>query len=157
MSTTRSLRFVQSSAVVVAAGLAAFVACHAPKPVQGASDCIPYDKTVTLTAKGNQIVASPMVAVVRLGETLTFVAEGLGDLVLEIDFNVAGTRKGPFLEYTKDRPRGRFTLSREVGKVTATFDKEAGDAVWKYEVVLRDREGRDLAAIDPAAVGKGGM
>ena len=157
MPIARFRRFALASSVIVGALLAVFVACQAAPPVQGASDCIPFDKTVTLSVKGDQIVASPMVAVVRPGEALTFVAEGLGERILEVDFNVEGSRKGPFLDYTKERPRGRFALSRETGKVTVTYDKEARDGVWKYEVVLRDREGRDLAAIDPAAVGKGGM
>ena len=157
MSTTRFRRLAVASTVIAGAGLAVFVACQASPPVQGDSDCIPFDKSVTLTTKGDQIVAQPMVAVVRPGETLTFVAEDLGERILEIDFNVQGTRKGPFLEYTKDRPRGRFLLSREAGKLTVTYDKAAGEGVWKYEVVLRHRDGRDVAAIDPAAVGKGGL
>ena len=158
MRNSRFRRFALSSlALAAAVGLAVFVACQAAPPVESASDCIPFDKTVTFSTKGDQIVAQPLVAVVRPGETLTFVADDLGDRVLEIDFKVEGQRKGPFREFAKDRPRGRFTLSREAAKATATYDKEVGDGVWKYEVVLRDREGRDLAAIDPMAVGKGGM
>ena len=157
MSTTRFRRLALASTVIVGAGLAVFVACQAAPPVQGDSDCIPFDKVGTFTTTGEQIVASPMVAVVKGGETLTFVADDLGDRTLEIDFNVQGTRKGPFLDDGKNRPQGRLTLSREIGKATATYDKTAGEGVWKYEVVLRTRDGRDLAAIDPAAVGKGGM
>ena len=155
--TTRFRRFAGVSMLVVGSGVAVFVACQTARPVQGAAACIPFDKVVTFTTKGDQIVAHPMVAVVRPGETLTFVADDLGERILEIDFNVEATRKGPFRDYAKDHPRGRFTLSRESGKVTATYDKGAGEGVWKYEVVLRDRDGRDLAAIDPMAVGKEGL
>lgn len=154
MSTTRFRRFALALTVIMGAGLAVFVACQASPPPPG--DCIPFDKAVTFTTKGDQIVAHPMVAVVRPGQTLTFVADDIGERILEIDFNVEGTRKGPFRDYAKDRPRGRFILSRDSRQVTATYDKEAGEGVWKYEVVLRDREGRDLSAIDPMTVGKGG-
>ena len=108
--------------------------------------------------KGNEIVSvRPLVALLRPGDVLTFVAEGLGENRLEIDFNVVGISKSPFREYAKDEPQGRFVLTGGASNASATYDKEAGDGVWKYEVVLRDPSGKDLAAVDPVAVGKGGM
>lgn len=157
MKTANFRRLALSSIVGIASGLAVFAACQAAPPAKVASDCIPFDHTVTIVTAGDRIVAKPMVAVVRPGESLTFVADDLGDRVLEIDFKVAGARKGPFRDYTKDRPRGRFVLSGQMGKVAATYDPDAGDGAWEYEVVLRDKDGKDIAAIDPIAVGKGGM
>jgi hypothetical protein len=123
-----------------------------------AEDCIKVDKTVTITVRGNEIVSvRPQVALLRPGDVLTFVAEGLGENRLELDFNVVGPSKSPFREYTKDTPRGRFVLTAGSSKASATYDKDAGDGVWKYEVVLRDPSGKDLHAVDPVAVGKGGM
>lgn len=120
-------------------------------------DCIKVDKTVTITVQGNKIVSvRPLVALLRPGDVLTFVAEGLGENRLEVDFNVVGTSKSPFREYTKDVPQGRFVLTGSASKAFATYDKDAGDGVWKYEVVLRDPSGKDLGAVDPVAVGKGG-
>lgn len=136
--------------------------------------CIPVDAadTVAVTTevrisikvkqvgdkKEYEIVADPMVALVKVGGRLAFQAVEAGDLVLELDFNVTGTSKGPFSVWDKgERPvRGRIQLTgnerAEVG-----YDKALGEGIWKYEIVLRDKNGKDLAALDPAAVGKGGM
>ena len=120
-------------------------------------DFIKVDKTVTITVRSNEIASvRPLVALLRPGDVLTFVAEGLADNRLELDFKVVGNRKSPFREYGKEAPRGRFVLTAGASTASATYDKEAGDGVWKYDVVLRDPSGKDLAAVDPVAVGKGG-
>jgi hypothetical protein len=65
--------------------------------------------------------------------------------------------KGPFGRYQKEL-RGRLTLIGNGDTQTRKlkYDVCHRDAiVWKYEVDLRDKEGKDLDVLDPMTVGKG--
>jgi hypothetical protein len=113
-----------------------------------------YDTQVTLDSDGEKISASPMVAVVSRSAATPFqwvVGKLPEGFTLEIDFRVVGTRKGPFSR-VGNGVQGRYTGTSgqklPAGALPATGERE----VWKYDVVLRDREGNHKTAIDPMIV-----
>jgi hypothetical protein len=159
MPKTRFHRAGAALAALVPVGFVLAIACKpadADKTPYGTS--IPTDTKVTITVAGRQLSIAPQIFLMRPGDTIDFVAEGLASgATLEMDFKVERGFKGPFGRDPKAiDPRGRYSFSEKVTRFSATYEKALGEGVWKYEVVLRDNLGNDLAAIDPMGVGKGG-
>jgi hypothetical protein len=113
-----------------------------------------YDTQVTFDSDGEKITVSQPVAVVSRSASTPFkwvigkLPEGY---TLEIDFRVMGTRKGPFNRVTGG-VQGRYTgtsgQTLPAGDLPASGERE----VWKYDVIVRDREGNHKTATDPAII-----
>jgi hypothetical protein len=113
---------------------------------------LPLDRQVVLTVdvRAKMVSAEPKVFLQRLGGGVDFVAKGLSEgYTLEIDFKTQDGTRGPFSGGT---PRGRYTLSAKAPSGPSGASDR--DGYWKYEVVLRDASGKDVAAIDPGGVFK---
>jgi hypothetical protein len=113
------------------------------------------DTEVTIASDGRSITISKAVAIVSRSAATRF-AFKIGSLPeghkVEVDFEVQGTRKGPFAraEGAAD-PQGRFTGGANATLTTGPLTGE-GREVWKYEVVLRDAKDNHVTAIDPMIV-----
>jgi hypothetical protein len=152
----RDLRSVVTVALAVVIGLV--LACHKVGAQKSPYDPVDVDRTVAITIDNNRITANPMVALMRDGGTIEWNVTGLArGQTLEIDFKVGyNNRKGPFPK-PEGWPIGRYNLTADRPKFTSgPYQGSAGYAVWKYEIVVRDESGNDVAAIDPVIVGKGG-
>ena len=105
------------------------------------------------------LVAEPEVFLAKLsGPGIEFVVNGLPDkYTLEIDFRPQGNVKGPFVRTAGVRGRYDFVGTGQSVKAQSggvdTKQVKAG-SYWKYEVVVRDAERNDKAAIDPGGVFK---
>jgi hypothetical protein len=113
-----------------------------------------YDTQVSFDSDGEKITVSQPVAIVSRNPKTPFkwvigkLPEGY---TLEIDFRVMGTRKGPFGRVgngVQGRYAGTSGQTLPAGDLPARGERE----IWKYDVVLRDREGNQKAAIDPAII-----
>jgi hypothetical protein len=151
----RDLRSVLTVALAVVIGLV--LACHRVGAQKNPYDPVDVDREVAITVDNGRITVVPPVALMRDGGSIDWNVTGLArGQTLELDFKVGpGNRKGPF-----PRPQGgsngRYNLSPDKPKVSSgAYQREAGYNVWKYEVVLRDESGNDIAAVDPIIVGKG--
>jgi hypothetical protein len=112
------------------------------------------DTQVSFDSDGETIKVSQPVAIVSRSSGTPFkwvigkLPEGY---TLEIDFRVMGTRKGPF-NRVPGGVQGRYTgtsgQTLPAGDLPATGERE----VWKYDVVVRDREGNQKTATDPAII-----
>jgi hypothetical protein len=124
---------------------------------------IPQDKEVVVTVEGKSLTVRSQDALIHLGRPLAWSVRGLRDgQSVEIDFEVyrsdykgvARNVKGPF-ERT-NRPgnpvRGRFMLDEKVSRIESGRSEVPG--YFKYHVVLRDRNGDDLFALDPGVIVK---
>ena len=152
----RDVRSIVTVALAVVIGLV--LACHKVGAQKGPYDPVDVDRTVTITIDNNRITAKPMVAVMRDGGVIDWDVSGLArGQTLEIDFKVGNlNRRGPFPK-PEGWPIGRYSLTGDKPKASSgAYQASAGYAAWKYELVLRDENGNDLAAIDPVIVGKGG-
>lgn len=152
----RDLRSVVTVALAVLIGLV--LACHKVGAQKTPYDPVDVDRTVTITIDNNRITANPMVALMRDGGVIEWNVTGLArGQTLEIDFKVGfNNRRGPFPK-PEGWPIGRYSLTGDKPKVSSgVYQASAGYATWKYELVLRDENGNDVAAIDPIIVGKGG-
>lgn len=115
------------------------------------NDPLPLDLRVTfkVDVRAKTVGVEPMVFLQRLGGGVEFVAEGLlDDYTLELDFKTQHGTRGPFKKGAG--PRGRYTLTASRPSVPSESADQTG--VWKYEVVLRDRDSNDVVAIDPMGV-----
>jgi hypothetical protein len=133
------------------------------KPSYADGGPIPQDKEVTVAVDGTSIRVKSNDALIHVGRPIRWVARGLRDgATLEIDFEVYYSHhksehyvKGPFPRREKYPPnpyRGRFVLDEKNTAVDSADADEPG--YFKYHVVLRDRGGRDLAALDPGIIVK---
>ena len=125
---------------------------------------IPQDKEVVITVSAdNQLTARSQDALIHLGRPLAFAARGLRDgQSLEIDFEVYRSQykgneryvKGPFTwrQHPANPVRGRFLLNEKNLRVETGPSDTPG--YFKYHVVLRDANNKDLAALDPGVVVK---
>lgn len=126
-----------------------------PKP-GGDTSPIPQDEKVVISVREGKLAAKPRFAIIRKHQPLRWAIEGLAPgMTLEIDFEVYDGRKGPFpwRRGKGDNPvRGRYTFDARNPLVEA----EASDAggYFKYHVVLRNRAGEDVFALDPGVVVK---
>jgi len=139
--------------VLSVAAIAIVSVCNGQTPKDGGT--VYYDAKVDLSSDGKTITVSPLVAVVsRAAQAKTPFQWVIGKLpdgyTLEIDMRVQDGRKGPF-KRSGTAPMGRYS-----GGSGATLPAGAllgeGREVWKYDVVLRDKDGHDQAAIDPVIV-----
>lgn len=139
--------------VLSVAAIAIVSVCNGQTPKDGGPAY--NDAKVDLSSDGTTITVSPLIALVsRSAQAKTPFQWVIGKLpdgyTLEIDIRVQGGHKGPF-----KRP-GTAPMGRYSGGSGATLPAGAlvgeGREVWKYEVVLRDRDGNDHAAIDPMIV-----
>jgi hypothetical protein len=128
--------------------------CNGQGQTKGRSvAAVPYDTEVALTSDGKTITATPPIAIVSRGSGTPFkwVVGSLPDgSTLEIDIRVQGTRKGPFAR-TEAGPQGRY-VGRSGQSLPAGALQGAGREIWKYDVVLRDRDGNNVTAVDPAII-----
>lgn len=115
------------------------------------------DTQVALSSDGQTITVSRPVAILsRAASKATPFTWAIGTLPdgdkLEIDFRVQGARKGPFTrpEQSKD-PQGRYTATANQTIAAGPLPGE-GREVWKYDVILRDKDGNHKTAIDPAVI-----
>ncbi len=115
------------------------------------------DTQVNLSSDGNTITVDRAVAIVSrqasLKQPFQWVIGSLPDgYTLEIDFRVQDTRKGPFGPPADTVVQGRYVgtanKTLRAGSLAETGPRE----VWKYDVVLRDRENKQKTAIDPAII-----
>jgi hypothetical protein len=112
------------------------------------------DTQVTFESDGERITATPAIALVSRRSTTPFkwvigkLPEGY---TVEIDFRVQGTRKGPFGRVpggVQGRYAGTSGQTLPAGDLSATGERE----VWKYDLVVRDRDGNHRTALDPAII-----
>jgi hypothetical protein len=134
------------------------------KPPQGEPPPIPQDREVVITiAANNQLTARSQDAVIHVGRPLVFSVRGLREgHSLEIDFEVYHSKykneekdvKGPFewRRHPANPVRGRFLLSDKNTRVETGNSDTPG--YFKYHVVLRDANNKDLALLDPGVVVK---
>src|SRR5262249_46712496 len=148
---TRVAKLVFGTLIVVAVAIVAV--CTPQTPREGGY----IDTKVDLSSDGKTITASPAVALVsRAAQAKTPFKWVIGTLpegsTLEIDFRVQGTQKGPFKRAAGATwPMGRYAGGSGSTITTGPLLGE-GREVWKYDVVLRDKDGNDLAATDPVVV-----
>jgi hypothetical protein len=137
---------------LVVAALAIVAVCQGQPPSNGGRYS---DAKVDLSSDGKTITVSPAVALVsREAQAKTPFQWVIGKLpegtTLEIDFRVQGTQKGPF------KRTGPGLMGRYSGGSGSTIPAGGllgeGRSIWKYDVILRDKDGNDLAATDPAIV-----
>ena len=165
MSNARFRRFGLCTTIALAAAVALFVACPAAaqKPPAPRVAGPTYTREIVIDLAGSKIDVKPKVSLVEPGGMVTFVVKNLASgQTVEIDYRVenvvdekTGTVmpwKGPYS--TPGDVRGRYTFSAN-GEVKLTYQEDLGEGVWKYDVVLRDGK-KDVRAIDPMTVGKGG-
>jgi len=113
-----------------------------------------YDTEVTFDSDGEKITVSQPVAIVSRNPKTPFkwvigkLPEGY---TLEIDFRVMGTRKGPFAR-VGNGVQGRYTGTSGQTLPAGNLPDRGEREIWKYDVVLRDREGSQKAAIAPAII-----
>lgn len=115
------------------------------------SATILIDRQATVTYEGGKLSVVPFIAVIEKATEFSWSLSSLPDgYTVEIDFRVQGDRKGPFV-----RPSGGQT-GRYVGKGGQVI--EAGRVevqkrdVHKYDVIVRDATGKDVAAVDPMMI-----
>jgi hypothetical protein len=153
----RDLRSVLTVALAVVVGIV--LACNKVGAQKGPYEPVAVDRTVAIRVDNMRLSAVPMVALMRDGGAIEWTATGLAKgQTLELEFTVGFKNlRGPFARLAAGGTRGRYTLTYEKPKVSSgLYQRDAGYATWKYEIVLRDANGNDLAAIDPVIVGKGG-
>lgn len=142
--------------VVVSTGLAAAIACAQSPPAApkaGAREPFAVTTVVTIDVKARTV--KPLIGLLRKGDKVELLVKGLEKgQTLEIDFRVQGGAetavKGPFAR--SQRWRGRYTFTAD-GQVTAGPVETSGEAAWKYDVVLRQKDDTDdVWGIDPMIV-----
>jgi hypothetical protein len=155
----RSVKLVALGVGVVSVCLGVAVACAQAQPVAtgpgaGVDEPFPVTKEVVFDAKEKSV--TPQIGLLRTRSKVQFRVKGLAaGQTLEIDFRVqqggaeAGV-KGPFAR--SQRWRGRYTFTRD-GQITAGPVETTGEAAWKYDVVLRQKDDtEDVWGIDPMIV-----
>jgi hypothetical protein len=127
------------------------------KPAAWPSEYGP-DTQVKLSSDGKTITVENAVAIVSrrasIKQPFQWVIGSLPDgYTLEIDFRVQDTRKGPFGPPGADAVvPGRYVGTANRTLAAGTLAETGPREVWKYDVVLRDRESRHKTAIDPAII-----
>lgn len=152
---TGSVKLVALGVGVVAIGLGVAVACAqaqpVPKPGPRAGDPFPLTTVVVFDAKAKTV--TPVIALLRRDDEVQLQVKNLeGGQTLEIDFRVQGGPgvKGPFKRTQKWR--GRYTFAADGQIKTGPIDTP-GPAVWKYDVVLREKgDTEDVWSVDPMVV-----
>jgi hypothetical protein len=135
----------------------------APDKPSGGGEPIPQDREVTITTDGRSLTVRSQDAVIHLGRPLRFTAQGLRDgQSIEVDFEVYHSTykgadryvKGPFAwrEHPTNPVRGRFMLDEAHRSVDTGLSDTPG--YFKYHVILRDRNRKDITALDPGVIVK---
>ena len=150
------LKNVVLGVVVVATGLAAAIACAQPQPVAPKAGALePFAVTTVVTVDVKAKSVRPKIGLLRTGDKVKLEVKGLtAGQTLEIDFRVQGGAetgvKGPFAR--SQRWRGRYNFTAD-GQITTGPVETSGEAVWKYDVVVRQKEDtEDVWSIDPMVV-----
>ncbi len=124
---------------------------QAMRAAEGARAVVPVDTEVKISFDGRSISVEPRLAFVSSKSPFRWVVGSVrGGASLEIDFRVQGTRKGPF-----ERPKGGFTgryTAKPGETVPAGGVAQGGREAWKYDLIVRDEGGKDLAATDPMII-----
>ena len=151
------LKNVVLGVVVVSTGLAAAIACAqsqpAAHPKAGALEPFAVTTVVTIDVKARTV--KPLIGLLRKGDKVDLRVKGLAaGQSLEVDFRVQGGAetgvKGPFAR--SQRWRGRYNFTAD-GQITTGPVETTGEAVWKYDVVVRQKEDtEDVWSIDPMIV-----
>jgi hypothetical protein len=139
---------------VVGVGLlgAALVAC-AQTPSKDARISVAVDAKadVAFDAATKTITVTPRVAVLGKGTEFRWVVGRLpAGYTVEFDFRVHEGRKGPFVR-PGSGATGRYKGESE-SEVRAGAVANAPRDAWKYDVVVRDASGNDVAGIDPMII-----
>lgn len=127
------------------------------KPAAWPADYGP-DTQVNLSSDGNSIKVDRPVAIISrkasAKQPFQWVIGSLPDgYTLEIDFRVQDSRKGPFGPPFPDAVvEGRYAGAANKTLGAGTLAETGPREVWKYDVVLRDRENKHKTAIDPAII-----
>jgi hypothetical protein len=161
MPTTRLVSPGRSTfeVLVLAFVLALVVSASAQTPAAPVAT-VPVDRKVTITFTGAELVVEPEVFVAQLGGPgVEFEIKGLSQgQTVEIDFRPQGKARGPFARQT-GRVRGRHQATGTGKGVLVSVSSGPVDTAvvrkpsyWKYDVVVRDQNGNDLAVIDPGGV-----
>jgi hypothetical protein len=129
----------------------------------GASECHGQSKpaTVSIAADGEAKVSydpatkvltvTPAIAVIVKESDFKWQVGKLPDRhTIEIDFRVHDGRKGPF-KRSAEGTTGRYKGGSDSEVKAGAVDYKGRDA-WKYDVILRDGAGNDVAAIDPMVI-----
>jgi len=114
-------------------------------------------KQVSIKFDGARLSVKPYDVEIAMSENLRFDVDAQEGVQVEIDFHIKGNEKGPFPLNVGDRHarlRGRYALEG-CGTIVTLQPDDTG--YWKYDVVVREvKTRRDLAAIDPGVLVKGG-
>jgi hypothetical protein len=150
----RSVKRVALGLGVVAVGIAVAVACAQAQPAAGGqADKKPFAVTTVVVFDAKAKTVTPQIALLRRDDDVLLQVKNLGGgQTLEIDFRVQGGPgvKGPFRRTQKWR--GRYTFAADGQIKTGPIDAP-GPAVWKYDVVLREKDDtEDVWVVDPMVV-----
>ena len=112
------------------------------------------DHKVKVTLSKGKLLVDPEDALILLGDGISWEVSGLREIdTIEIDFHIYDDWKGPFPRSAKllkaHSVRGRYTLQGP-GKIEAAPSDRSG--YWKYSIVVRDPESRDIAIVDPGVM-----
>jgi hypothetical protein len=111
----------------------------------------PVDTEVTFDVSAQTV--RPSIALLPTGASLQLKVTGLAEgQSLEINFRAQGGKVGPFAK-TSANVRGRYVFTNSNPLPSGPVDV-TGDAVWKFDVILRDKGQADVWAIDPVIVVK---
>jgi hypothetical protein len=153
----RSVKLVALGVGVVSVGLGVAVACAQAQPVAAkpgvrAGGPFPVTTVVVFDAKARTV--KPQIGLLRTGDKIQVQVTSLAPgQTLEIDFRVQGAPagvKGPFAR--TQRWRGRYTFTAD-GQITTGPVDTTGEAAWKYDVVLRQKDDtEDVWLVDPMIV-----
>jgi len=114
-------------------------------------------RQVSIRYDGVRLSVRPYDVELTMSESVRFDIEAEKGFEVEVDFHIKGNEKGPFPLNVGDpcaRTRGRYVLDG-TGTIVTLQPDDTG--YWKYDVVVREvRTRRDLAAVDPGVMVKGG-
>ena len=114
-------------------------------------------RQVSIRYDGKRLSVKPYDVELAMSENLKFDVEADKEFEVEIDFHIKGNEKGPFPLNVGDhhaQTRGRYVVD---GSATIMTLQPDDTGYWKYDVVVREiRSRRDIAAIDPGVMVKGG-
>ena len=114
-------------------------------------------RQVSISYDGARLSVKPYDVELTMSESVRFDVQAATGFEVEIDFHIKGNEKGPFPLNVGDRharTRGRYVVD---GSATIMTLQPDDTGYWKYDVVVREiRSRRDIAAIDPGVMVKGG-
>jgi len=127
--------------------------CHAQsKPPVGASITLDDEAKIAFDPGSKTLTVTPAIAIITKGTAFKWVVGKLPEgYSVEIDFRVHAGRKGPFARST-DGTTGRFKGNSEAEVKAGVVESYQTRDAWKYDVIVRDGKGVDVAAIDPMVI-----